>query len=185
MPTGSMSHTRLSAWRVVSPRLCCHSLSTEQSPYEGLREIVVRPEAIKALMDFDSNFFMSPQLMGQASGKFGCLLLSMKAHKLCPQVPLNSISVLRGFVCACVTERGEKKKKGQRVGDGETLPIVQAKKYGHFSSATPSVWARIQPTMWTHNHTLTYSQLVKGVYVYLNQNGEEIIDDKTWALWSK
>lgn len=91
--------------RVCRPSSLC--LPTDQSPSEGQRKAAPGPEAIKALMAFDSNFFMSPQPEGPASGEIGCLLLPIKAHKLCPQTPLNGISVLSQCVCACVSERTE------------------------------------------------------------------------------
>lgn len=76
------------------------------------------PEAIKALMAFDSNFFMSPQPAGPASSKIGCLLLPIKAHKLCPQITLNGISVLRECVCTYAKERSEETRLRRR-GGGE------------------------------------------------------------------
>lgn len=72
-----------------------------RAPPKGQGEAPAAPDAIKYLMDFDSNFFMSPQLAKSASGQIGCLLLPIKAHKLCPQIPLNGISVFRECVCAC------------------------------------------------------------------------------------
>lgn len=74
------------------------------------------PEAIKALMAFDSNFFMSPQPAGPASSKIGCLLLPIKAHKLCPQITLNGISVLRECVCTYAKERSEEARLRRRGG---------------------------------------------------------------------
>lgn len=89
------------------------------------------PEAIKALMAFDSNFFMSPQPAGPASGEIGCLLLPIKAHKLCPQIPLNGISVLRECVCACVSERSEdaglRNRRGGGLANRETVLVMGPK----------------------------------------------------------
>lgn len=65
------------------------------------------PEPNKTLMAFDSNFSTVHSPRGPASGKIGCLLLPIKAHKLCPQILVNGISVLRECVCACVSERGK------------------------------------------------------------------------------
>lgn len=90
--------------RVPGSRLSTHCLPTDQSPSETQGEALTGPEPIKALMAFDSNFFMSPQ---PASGEIVCLPLPIKAHKLCPQIPLNGIAVLEERVCACVSENEE------------------------------------------------------------------------------
>lgn len=108
-----------------------HCLPTDQSPSEGQGEAAAGPEAIKALMAFDSNFFMSPQPAGPASGEIGCLLLPIKAHRLCPQTPLNGISVLGECVCACVSKRGEeaglRSRRGGGLANRETVLVAGPK----------------------------------------------------------
>lgn len=74
---------------------------------------------------------MSPQPAGPASGEIGCLLLPIKAHKLCPQIPLNGISVLGECVCACVSERSEeaglRRKRGRGLANRETVLVTGPK----------------------------------------------------------
>lgn len=66
----------------------------------GPKEATTGPELNKTLMAFDINFSRVHSPQGPVSGKFGCLL-PIKAHKLCPQIPLNGISVLRACLCMC------------------------------------------------------------------------------------
>ncbi len=117
--------------RVPGCRPSSRCLPTDQSPSEGQGEAAAGPEAIKALMAFDSNFFMSPQPAGPASGEIGCLLLPIKAHKLCPQIPLNGISVLRECVFACVSERSEeaglRSRRGGGLANRETVLVTGPK----------------------------------------------------------
>ncbi len=174
---GFLGHTRGSSkWERVPgcrPSSRSRCLPTDQSPCEGQGEATTGPEAIKAPMAFDSNFFMSPQLAGPASGKIGCLLLPIKAHKLCPQIQLNGISVFRECVCACVSERSEgaglRSRRWRAFANHETV-LATGPKGLDASSATPSVQARVQAIRGTYweNHALTSIQIVKGVYVHLS-----------------
>lgn len=115
--------------RVPGCRLSSHCLPSDQIPSEGRGEAVAAPEPIKALMDFDSDFFMRPQPAGPASGEIGCLLLPIKAHKLYPQI--NGISVLGECVCAYVAERSEetglKSERGKGLAARETVLVTGPK----------------------------------------------------------
>lgn len=55
------------------------------------------PEAIKVLMAFDSNFFMSPRPAGAASGEIGCLFCPLK-HTDCAHKSRSMVSLCSGSV---------------------------------------------------------------------------------------
>ena len=53
------------------------------------------PEVNKPLMAFDGNF---------STVQIGSLLSPIKVHILCPQIPVNGMSVLRERVCIRVSK---------------------------------------------------------------------------------
>lgn len=130
------------------------------------------PEAVQALMASDSNVFMGPQWI-QSSGRLGYLHLLNQTHKLCPEFVLNGISVFE----ECMREKRGSKKMGLLCQSG-TVP----KGPGPFSSAAPSVQARVQAFIYLENCTDIWPNHKKCLRASLPR-GEEIMDDKSFAWW--
>ena len=107
------------------------------------------PEANKTLMAFDSNFSTAHSPRGPASGEIGCLLLPINAHKLCPQILVNGISVLRECVCASVSGRREEAEpKTQETGglaNREMVPITGPKVLEAFLQLLHQIRQESQP----------------------------------------
>lgn len=169
-----LGHTRGSSKRVrESPRVqaVLMLLTHRPEPPEGQGEAKARPEPNKILMAFDSNFSTVHSPCGPASGKIGCLLLPIK-HTTYAHKSRWMVSLCSGSVFVHEWEKLGSRTEEQEMGRPCQLrdsPGNCAKRFGCFPSATPSVQARVQTIGGTYseNHVLTYSQIVKGVYVYL------------------
>lgn len=83
---------------------------------------MTRPEANKPLMTFDGNFSTVHSPQGPSSGELGSLLSPIKVHILCPQIPVNGISVLREPVCVRVSK--EARWRSRRSGELASREMV-------------------------------------------------------------
>lgn len=137
------------------------------------------------LLTVISSWVCSPQ---PASRAIGCLLLPIKTHKCVPAAHAQwYLCACR--VCLCIWEWEEWRS---RVKESEMRRFCQwwegsgdgAKRFGGFSSATPSVQAGVQAikgTCW-ENQALTSSQIIKSVYIHRCPEERKIPLDESSAL---
>lgn len=113
--------------RVPGCRPSSLCLPMDQSPSKGQGEAAAGPGAIKAMMAFDSNFFMSPQPQALPVVRSGASSCPLK-HTNCAHKSHSMVSLCSGSVFVHVWVREVRKQDwgvGWGSGGEEALPIVR------------------------------------------------------------